>query len=71
MLILPDRSYELEIFACLRVSASEDAIFYPQQWQTNTDGLLEFVSEMPCTSIRIPLTESGLRRIFRRFWPCQ
>ena len=45
MLILPDRSYELEIFACLRVSASEDAIFYPQQWQTNTDGLLEFVSE--------------------------
>ena len=45
MLILPDRSYELEIFACLRVSASEDAVFYPQQWQTNTDGLLEFVSE--------------------------
>ncbi len=42
-LILPDRSYELEIFACLRVSASEDAIFTPQKWQEDTGGLLEFV----------------------------
>lgn len=44
MLILPDCSYALEIFACLRVSASEDAIFMPQQWQTETNGLLDFVS---------------------------
>lgn len=43
-LILPDRSYTLEIFACLRVSASEDAIFSPQQWQTDNKGLLDFVS---------------------------
>ncbi|MGI6012637.1 MAG: class B sortase [Ruminococcus sp.] len=43
MLILPDRSYELEIFACLRVSASEENIFTPQRWQTDTGGLLEFV----------------------------
>lgn len=45
MLILPDRSYELETFACLQVAASEDAIFYPRQWQTDTEGLLEFVGE--------------------------
>ena len=32
-------------FACLQVAASEDAIFYPRQWQTDTEGLLEFVSE--------------------------
>ena len=42
-LLLPDRSYELEIFACLKVAASEDAIFTPQKWQTDTVGLLDFV----------------------------
>ena len=45
MLILPDRAYELETFAFLKVPASEDAIFSPQQWQTDTDGLLEFVQK--------------------------
>lgn len=43
-LILPDRTYDLEIFACLRVSASEPAIFSPMQWQTDTSGLLDFVN---------------------------
>ena len=43
-LILPDRSYNLKIFACLRVSASEDAIFSPEQWAEDTGGLLEYVS---------------------------
>ena len=42
-LILPDRSYKLEIFACLVVSASEDAIFSPEQWRSDTAGLLDFV----------------------------
>ena len=41
-LILPDRSYNLEIFACLLVDSSEEAIFSPSQWQTDIDGLLEF-----------------------------
>lgn len=41
-LILPDRTYHLEIFACLLVPASEDAIFEPSRWQNNLDGLLEF-----------------------------
>lgn len=43
-LILPDRSYKLEIFACMQVSASEDAIFAVQQWQTDASGLLDFAS---------------------------
>ena len=45
MLILPDRAYGLEIFAFLRVPASEDAIFSPQQWAADTGGLLDFVRE--------------------------
>lgn len=43
-LILPDRSYTLQILACLRVSASEEAIFSPQKWETDTEGLLEFIT---------------------------
>ncbi|MDO4633374.1 MAG: class B sortase [Eubacteriales bacterium] len=42
MLILPDRSYELEIFACLLIESSEDAIFGVEQWLTDIEGLLEF-----------------------------
>lgn len=41
-LILPDRVYELEIYACLLVPSSEDSIFNPEQWQDDIDGLLEF-----------------------------
>lgn len=42
MLILPDRSYQFEIFACLLTDAGEDAIFDPEQWQTDINGLLSF-----------------------------
>ena len=41
-LILPDKSYNLEIFACLLSDAGEDAIFDPEQWQTDIDGLLSY-----------------------------
>lgn len=41
-LILPDKSYNLEIFACLLIDAGEDSIFDPEQWQTDIDGLLAF-----------------------------
>ena len=41
-LILPDRTYQLEIFACLLVPASEKTIFQTQRWQTDIDGLLKF-----------------------------
>ncbi|MCC8045518.1 MAG: class B sortase [Clostridiales bacterium] len=44
-LILPDRSYRLEIFACLQVVSSEDAVFDPEQWQTDPAGLLEFARD--------------------------
>lgn len=41
-LILPDRVYDLEIYACLVVSASEDSIFDPGQWQGDIDELMRF-----------------------------
>lgn len=41
-LILPDKSYNLEIFVCLLIDAGEDSIFDPEQWQTDIDGLLAF-----------------------------
>ncbi len=43
MLILPDRAYNLEIFACLLVDAGDDNIFDVEQWQTDIDGLLSYV----------------------------
>ena len=45
MLILPDRSYNLEIFACLLVEAGKDTIFDPELWQTDINGLLSFAKD--------------------------
>lgn len=45
MLILPDISYNLEIFACLLVEAGDDTIFDPEQWQTDIDGLLSYAKD--------------------------
>lgn len=45
VLILPDRTYRLDLFACLLLPASENAIFAPTQWAENIDGLLEFVPD--------------------------
>ena len=45
MLILPDRAYNLEIFACLLIDAGEDAIFDPEKWQTDIDGLLSYARD--------------------------
>ena len=44
-MILPDRIYHLEIFACLLTKASDQAIFSPEQWQTDIDELLPYVEE--------------------------
>lgn len=44
-LILPDRIYNLEIYACLLVSASEDMIFEPQKHQGDLTGLLAFAEQ--------------------------
>ena len=45
MLILPGKAYNLEIFACLLIDAGEDAIFDPEQWQTDIDGLLSYAKD--------------------------
>ena len=45
MLILPDHSYNFEIFACLLVDAGEDAIFDPELWQTDINGLISFTED--------------------------
>ena len=45
MLILPDRAYKLEIFACMLIEAGDDAIFDPEQRQTDIGGLLSFAGE--------------------------
>lgn len=44
-LILPDRTYDLQIFAYLLVSASEERIFDPSIWDTGVGGLLDYVRE--------------------------
>lgn len=45
MLILPNRAYELEIFACLMTKASDDYIFAPDRWQADIDGLIAYAEE--------------------------
>ena len=44
-LLLPDKTYDLEIYACLLVPASEDMIFDPQQYQDDINPLLDFVEQ--------------------------
>lgn len=44
-LILPDRIYDLEIFACMLVGASEDVIFEPQEYKSNIKTLLDFTEQ--------------------------
>lgn len=44
-LILPDRIYDLEIYACLLVPASEDMIFEPQKHRDNIDALLSYAEQ--------------------------
>ena len=42
MLILPDRTCSLQVFACLLVSASEERIFTPSIWDKGVKGLLDY-----------------------------
>ena len=44
-LILPDRSYDLEVFAVLLVKASDKMIFEPDRWSTDISEPLKFVRE--------------------------
>lgn len=45
MLILPDRAYNLEIYACLLVKASEDNIFEPEAVSGDMNTLYNFCME--------------------------
>lgn len=45
LLILPDSSYDLEIFACLVVEASDNMIFDPTRWQADISNLLSYTKE--------------------------
>lgn len=45
MLILPDRVYKLEIYACLLVPSSDESIFEPERWQSDIEGLLQFADK--------------------------
>ncbi len=41
-LILPDRTYNLQVFACMVVPASENRIFTPSTWDKGVEGLLDY-----------------------------
>lgn len=45
MLILPDRIYDLEIFACIVVASNDDYIFDPDRWQHDISGLMDYARE--------------------------
>lgn len=44
-LILPDRAYDLEIYACLLVPASDEVIYEPDIWQGDINSLLAYTKE--------------------------
>lgn len=44
-LVLPDKAYDLEIYACLLVPASEDEVFDPQQHRDDINTLLDLVEQ--------------------------
>lgn len=44
-LYLPEEQIHLEVLACLSVSSSEENIFTPEKWKTETKGLLKFASD--------------------------
>lgn len=58
LLILPNKTYQLEIFACLLVPSGEDNIFDPELWQTDIDGVVSFAK-----SNNLHLREETVARI--------
>lgn len=70
-LILPDRSYKLEIFACMQVSASEDSIFATGKWQADTSGLVDFVRKNAEHVHQQTMDNIESPKIFPRYWQCQ
>ncbi len=68
-LVLPDRTYHLQIFACLLVPASEDAIFDVNQWDANLNGLLDFAQEN-ALHLHSDTLDTVRAREGHRCWPC-
>ncbi len=56
-LMLPGLSYELEIFACLLVDASDKYIFEPTNWQTDTNALMDYARENALYFRQEPMNE--------------
>ena len=44
-LLLPDRSYDLKIFACMLVDSRDEVIFEPQKWETNAATVLNYAEQ--------------------------
>lgn len=60
-LILPDRTYHLEIFACLLVPASEEAIFEVEHWDEDLGGLYQFAEDNALYTHGYPPRHAGGR----------
>lgn len=45
LLILPDRTYKLEVISCMLVSASDDHIFEPDRTRGAITGLLDYIEK--------------------------
>lgn len=45
MLLLPDKTYDLEVFACCVTNASDENLFVPDHWETNVDGLFAYAEK--------------------------
>ncbi len=44
-LLVPQGAYELEVFACLLVPASDEHIFQPDRWRTDIQALIPYLRE--------------------------
>lgn len=45
VLILPDHTYQLEIFACMLVKSADEYIFSPTRWKNGIGNLLSYVRQ--------------------------
>ena len=68
-LILPDRVYDLEIYACMSVLASEDVIFEPELWQGDIDELMKFTESNALNLNKAVFEKYTQRTGMCRFYP--
>lgn len=70
-LILPDRSYKLEIFACMQVSASEESILQRENGRRTPADLWILSEKTRNMSISRQWITLESPKIFPRYWQCQ